>query len=85
MPTFTDMSTWTETLGHSHLKTFTDEEGRFWIEQNPRKSSRWAQLMQKGYAIAWEFESPGGPYTGRVLIDGVVYSSTEAAEKLRKE
>ena len=34
-----------------------------------------------GHQVAWEFESPGGAYTGRVLIDGVIYTSGEATKK----
>ena len=85
MPTLTDMSTWTDRLGHSQLRTFTDEESRFWIEQNDSKQSRWAKLAQEGHVIAWEFDSPGGSYTGRILIDGEVYSTSEAVKTFLKE
>ena len=83
--TFTDMKTWTEKLGHSQLRTFTDERHRFWIEQNDRKQSHWAQLAREGHAIAWEFDSPGGSYTGRLLIDGEIYSTSEATIKFLKK
>jgi hypothetical protein len=29
MPTLKDMSSWTERLGNTKLRTFTDEEGHF--------------------------------------------------------
>ena len=80
-----DMTTWTQRLGHSNLRTFTDEHNHFWIEQNAAKKSRWAKLTQEGHAIAWEFESPGGSYTGRLLIDGEVYTSAEATKKFLKK
>lgn len=80
-----DMTTWTDRLGHSKLRTFTDEDGRFWIEQNASKKSRWAKLAREGYAIAWEFDSPEASYTGRLLIDGEVYSSSEATDKFLKK
>lgn len=79
--TFNNMATWTDRLGHSHLKTFTDKDGRFWIEQNSSKDSRWAMLAREGQAMAWEFDGPGGSYTGRILIDGEVYSTSEATKK----
>jgi hypothetical protein len=85
MPTFADITTWTEKLGHSRLRTFTDEHGRFWLEQNEAKDSRWAKLARAGHAIAWEFDSPGGSYTGRILIDGEVYTTAEATKKLLKK
>ena len=85
MPTFNDIRTWTERLGRSGLRTFTDVHNRFWLEQNASKQSRWAELARKGHAIAWEFDSPGGSYTGRLLIDGEVYTSSEAARKFLKE
>jgi len=85
MPEFTKMNTWTERLGHSSLRAFTDEDSHFWLEQNPSKSTKWAKLARDGHDVAWEFNSPGGAYTGRMLIDGQVYSPSEATKKfLRK-
>lgn len=81
---FTDITTWTDKLDRSQLRTFTDEQRRFWIEQNSNKESRWAELAREGHAIAWEFDSPGGSYTGRLLIDGEVYSSSQATKKFLK-
>src|SRR4051794_36561221 len=34
---FADMKTWTERLGHTTLRSFTDEDHHFWLEQNPAK------------------------------------------------
>ena len=82
---FTDMRTWTEKLGHSQLRTFTDEHKRFWIEQNPTKQSHWAKLAREGHKIAWEFDSPGGSYTGRLLIDGEIYRTSDATNKFLKK
>ena len=70
MPELTDLNTWTERLGQSRLRSFTDEKNRFWLEQNDAKQSQWAKLARAGHAIAWEFDNPGGSYTGRLLIDG---------------
>jgi hypothetical protein len=81
MPKLTDMTTWTERLGHSRLRMFTDEKNRVWIEQNEAKQSRWAKLAREGHAVAWEFDSPGGSYTGRLLIDGEIYTTAEATKK----
>ena len=75
------MKTWTDRLGHSKLRSFTDEQGRFWLEQNPDKASKWAKLARKGHEIAWEFAGPGGAYTGRMLIDGEIYTPSEATKK----
>jgi len=49
------MKTWTYRLGHSKLRSFTDEQGCFWLEQNPDEASKWAKLARKGHEIAWEF------------------------------
>jgi hypothetical protein len=81
MPTFTDMTTWTERVGHSRLRTFTDQHNRFWLEQNDAKPSRWGKLAREGHTVAWEFDSPGGSYTGRLLIDGEIYTTSEATKK----
>ena len=42
------MTTWTERLGHSRLRTYTDEENHFWLEQNDSKPSRWGKLGAGG-------------------------------------
>ena len=33
------------------------------------------------HEVASEFEKPGGGYTGRILIDGEIYSTAEATRK----
>jgi hypothetical protein len=81
MPELKDIKTWTEHLGHARLRSFTDEEGHFWLEQNAAKDSKWAKLAREGHEIAWEFDGPSGSYTGRVLIDGEIYTSREASKK----
>jgi hypothetical protein len=81
MPELNNMKTWTDRLGHSRLRSFTDEHGRLWLEQNPEKGSKWAKLARKGHEIAWEFEGRGGSYTGRMLIDGEIYTPSEATKK----
>jgi hypothetical protein len=39
-PKLEDTSTWTDRLGSSKLRTFTDADGHFWLEQNPKKRSK---------------------------------------------
>jgi hypothetical protein len=73
-----DMKTWADRLGHTGLRCFTDADGHLWVEQNRTKASKWAKLARKGHDIAWEFEKPGGGYTGRMLIDGEIYTPREA-------
>jgi len=75
------MTTWTERLGRTKLRTFTAADGRFWLEQNPEKRSKWAELGRQGHQIAWEFESPGGTYTGRLLVNGEIMTPSEATKK----
>ena len=81
MPTLNDMKTWTGRLGRTSLRTFTDAEGHFWVEQNASKRSKWAKLAREGHQIAWEFTKPGGTYSGRMLIDGEIYTPSEATKK----
>ena len=78
MPEFTKIRTWTDRLGHSGVRSFTDQHEHFWLEQNPAKASKWGKLARQGHEIAWEFESVGGPYTGRMMIDGEIYTPREA-------
>lgn len=75
------MSTWPDRLGKSKLRSFTDEHGHFWLEQNPAKRSKWARLAREGHAVAWEFERPGGSYSGRMLIDGEITTPSDATKK----
>jgi hypothetical protein len=81
MPELKNMKTWTERLGHSKLRSFTSKDGRFWLEQNAAKQSKWAKFARQGHDVAWEFESAGGSYTGRMLIDGEIYTPSEATRK----
>ena len=78
MPSLEDMKTWRDRLGRSGLRSLTDAKG---LEQNSAKASRWARLAREGHEVAWEFEKPGGGYTGRILIDGQIYSASEATKK----
>jgi hypothetical protein len=39
-----------------------------------------AKLARGGHEIAWEFGA-GGPYSGRMLIDGEIYTPSEATKK----
>jgi hypothetical protein len=45
---------------------------------------RSGQNSREGHEVAWEFESPGGGYSGRMLIDGEIYSTAEATKQLLK-
>lgn len=84
VPKLKDMKTWTDRIGRTSLRSFTDDEGHFWLEQNPNKRSKWAKLAREEHDVAWEFERPGGGYTGRMLIDGQIYTRSEATKKFLK-
>jgi hypothetical protein len=77
----TDMKTWTEHLGDSRLRSFTDGEGGFWLEQNAAKPSKWGKFAREGHDVAWEFAGSGGAYTRRMLIDGQILTPSEATKK----
>ena len=47
------------------------------------QSIEMGKLARKGHDIAWEFEKPGGAYTGRMLIDGEIYTPREAINTFR--
>jgi hypothetical protein len=81
MPDWKDITTWTGRLGRTRLRTFTDAEGHFWLQQNASKPSKWGKFARSGHAVAWEFESTGGGYTGRMLVDGEIYTPAEATKK----
>jgi hypothetical protein len=76
----TDMSTWTGRTGVDGLRSFRDEDGNFWLEQNAAKTSKWAKLAGKGHDVAWEFGA-NRRYTGRMLVDGEIFTPSEATEK----
>jgi hypothetical protein len=81
MPKLTDITTWSKRLGRTKLRTFMDAEGHFWLEQNAAKPSKLGKFARSGHAVAWEFASAGGGYTGRMLIDGEIYTPAEATKK----
>jgi hypothetical protein len=82
--TLNDMSTWTDLIGHAQLRSFADGDGHFWLEQNAAKKTKWAKLARDGHDVAWEFAGRGGSYTGRMLIDGEIYTPSEATKKFLK-
>jgi hypothetical protein len=62
-PKLEDTSTWTDRLGSSKLRTFTDADGHFWLEQNPEKRSKWASspgmaTMSRGSSSAPPARTP---------------------------
>ena len=80
-PMLKDMATWTDLIGHAQLRSFVDGEGQFWLEQNATKQTKWAKLAREEHDVAWEFAGRGGSYTGRMLIDGEIYTPSEATKK----
>ena len=74
------MSTWTGRTGHDGLRSFTDGDGNFWLEQNPSKTSKWAKFAKEGHHVAWEFGS-NRRYKGRMLVDGDILTPAEATKK----
>ena len=78
--TLKDMKTWTGRTGHDRLRSFVTHEGTFWLEQNAHKTSKWSKLAREGHEIAWEFGA-NRRYTGRLLIDGDIYTPSEATER----
>ena len=83
-PVLTDMSTWLDRTGHTKLRSFKDKDGNFWLQQNPVKRSKWAKFASEGHDVAWEFGNDGA-YTGRMLIDGAIYTPSEATKKFFAE
>jgi hypothetical protein len=76
-----DMTTWIKRLGRTKLRTFTNANGHFWLDQNATKPSKWGSFAHSGHAVAWECNSLGGKYTGRMLVDGEVYTLAAATKK----
>jgi hypothetical protein len=79
-PKLTDMSTWTGRTGKDGLRSFNDEDGNFWLEQNASKTSKWAKLADEGHDVAWEFGA-NRRYTGRMLVDGGIFTPSEATKQ----
>jgi hypothetical protein len=46
-PELKNMKSWTEHLGHSGLRSFTDKDGHLWLEQNAGKKSKWAKRLRR--------------------------------------
>ena len=46
-----DMATWTDLIGHAQLRSFVDDEGHFWLEQNATKKTKWAKLARKNMML----------------------------------
>jgi hypothetical protein len=39
------------------------------------------KLARQGHGVAWEFDGPRGAYTGRMLIDGEIFTPSEATKE----
>jgi hypothetical protein len=39
------------------------------------------EIAREGHDVAWEFAGRGGSYTGRMLVDGELYTPSEATKK----
>ena len=72
-PTLNVMKTWTGRTGHDQLRFFVT----FWLEKNVHKTSKWSKPARESHDIAWEFGA-NRRYTGRLLIDGEIYTPSEA-------
>ena len=44
-----------------------------------------AKFAREGHEVAWEFDSPAGGYAGRMLIDGEIYTPSEATKKFLQD
>ncbi len=74
-----NMKTWTSRTGQDQLRSFVVGDGTFWLEQNPHKTSKWSKLAGEGHDVAWEC-GLNRRYTGRLLIDGELYTPAEATK-----
>jgi hypothetical protein len=45
------------------------------------QKDRVGEAGARRHEIAWEFAARGGSYTGRMLIDGEIYTPSEATKK----
>jgi hypothetical protein len=79
-PSLNSMKSWTGRTGQDQLRSFAAEDGTFWLEQNAGKTSKWSRLAREGHEVAWEFGA-NRRYTGRMLIDGEIYTPAEATKK----
>lgn len=79
-----DINTWTGRTGHDGLRSFNDDEaGTFWLEQNATRTSKGAKFANQGHEVAWEFGT-NRRYTGRILVDGEIYTPAEATKQFLK-
>ena len=81
MPKLTDITTWSKRLGRTKLRTFMDAEGHFWLETKRSEAIEVGKIRPFWACGGVEFASAGGGYTGRMLIDGEIYTPAEATKK----
>jgi hypothetical protein len=68
----------------SGLEQILDQYTLAIVEINPESRVKVRPGPAK-HEVAWEFYSPGGSYTGRLLIDGEIYTTSEATNKFLKD
>ena len=62
-------------FARSGLRYVNLPDGAILVEQNPQKSSEWAELARKGHRIAWVMRD--GEYLARVVDGEVVMLNSE--------
>jgi hypothetical protein len=62
-------------FARSGLRYVNLPDGAILVEQNPQKSSEWAELARKGHRIAWVMRD--GEYLARVVDGEVVMLKSE--------
>jgi hypothetical protein len=83
-PTLKDMATWTDVIGHAQLRSFVDDEGNFWLEQKRLQADQGGKTGAQRAQRRMGVRRSRGSYTGRMLIDGEIYTPSEATKKFLK-
>jgi hypothetical protein len=84
MPELKNIKSWTERLRHSRPRSFTDDECRFWLEQNSAKASKWASSRGKVTRWLGNLTELAGLIPERMRIDSEIYTPSEATKKFLK-
>lgn len=81
VPELKNIQSWTGHLGRSKLRSFTDAEWIYGWNRIRRRNPNGQSSRGRAHDVAWEFAGLGGAYTGRMLIDGEIYTPSEATKK----
>jgi len=84
MPTLKDMNTWTDRNGALSVAGVYRRRRPSLARAESGEAVELGEVAREGHEVAWEYDGPGGAYTGRMLINGEILTPSDATKRFLK-